>query len=71
MRIFAVHFLSSRQRLMDAEAEFLGFKAVRQQECQVRLAPPSENLTASGKLFFFRLRLIFRSRRYRPLYMSS
>ena len=52
MRIFAVHFLSSRQRLMDAEAEFLGFKAVRQQECQVRLAPPSENLTASGKLFF-------------------
>ena len=71
MRIFAVHFLSSRQRLMDAEAEFLGFKAVRQQECQVRLAPPSENLTASGKLFFFRLRLIFRSRRYRPLYMTS
>ena len=53
MRIFAVHFLSSRQRLMDAEAEFLGFKAVRQQECQVRLAPPSENLTASGKLFFY------------------
>lgn len=38
---------------MDAEAEFLGFKAVRQQECQVRLAPPSENLTASGKLFFY------------------
>ena len=60
MRIFAVHFLSSRQRLMDAEAEFLGFKAVRQQECQERLAPPSENLTASGKLFFFHLRQIFR-----------
>ena len=49
MRIFAGHFLSSRQRLMDAEADFLGFKAVRQQECEVRLAPPSEYLTASGK----------------------
>ena len=37
---------------MDAKAEFLGFKAARQQKCQMRIASPSENLTASGKLFF-------------------
>ena len=57
MRIFAVHFLSSRQRLMDAEAEFLGFKAA---------GMPGASRTSirkpyrKRKVIFFHLRLIFR-----------
>ena len=52
MRIFAVHFLSSRQRLMDAEAEFLGFKAVRQQKCQVRTHLHQKTLPQAESYFF-------------------
>ena len=53
MRIFAVHFLSSRQRLIGRQSGTPWIQGREAAEMPGANASPSENLTASGKLFFY------------------
>lgn len=53
MRIFVVHFLSSRQRLIGRQSGTPWIQGREAAEMPGANASPSENLTASGKLFFY------------------
>lgn len=52
MATFVPYFLHSRQRLMDAKTEFLVFKAVRQQKCQMQTHLLQKTLPRAESLSF-------------------